>query len=609
MQNCLFGAKPTFQYNRPLPKTFIHFLISTIMQVFHLFFCLLLPFRKALSFQPIYMCNAKSQAHRFLSRHVIWAAFWMAPTVLSAQCISGNCVNGTGTQRYVGGVIYTGRFVNSVREGQGKLTLGNGNVYEGNFSKSKMQGEGTMTYANGDRYVGSWSSDEPSGRGKYYFKSGERYEGTFLKGKFDGNGVMRYPDGVYYAGGWSANKKHGLGKLVGADGEMIKEGNWNMGKFVAAQSNTTSGGAVTTTQQRPNNKPAAGTGKPDLNGLRNCNSVFCRNGQGHFSYPDGSRWVGEFKDGYPNGRGVCYYSNGDRYEGEWVNNAPSGKGVMYFAGGRVYGAVWMSGVPVKELDSNEEVPTDPVRIEPSKNVRIWAVIVGVGRYTAMPSLKFTDDDAYRFYSFLKSPEGGALPDNQIAVLVDDAATRENILKTMRENFLKADANDVVLLYFSGHGLDGCFLPVDYDGYNNKLRHDEVKQIFRQSKAKHKLCIADACHSGSLRYDAMAAKGPAPVTLDRYYRAFEEADGGIALLMSSKAEELSLEDHGLRQGVFTYYILKGLKGAGDSNGDYIVTVKELYNYVYAKVREYTANVQTPVLTGDYDDDMPVALRRN
>jgi hypothetical protein len=281
---------------------------------------------------------------------------------------------------------------------------------------------------------------------------------------------------------------------------------------------------------------------------------------------------------------------------------------MYFATGRVYGAVWLNGAPVKELDSNEEVPDDPVRVEASKNVKIWAVVVGVGRYTAMPSLKFTDDDAYRFYSFLKSPEGGALPDNQITVLVDEAATREGILKAMRVNFLKADANDVVLLYFSGHGIDGSFLPVDYDGFNNKLRHEEVKQIFLQSKAKHKLCIADACHNGSLRYDGLAAKGPAPVTLDRYYKAFEDSDGGIALLMSSKAEELSLEDHGLRQGVFTYYILKGLKGAGDTNGDNIVTIKELYNYVYGRVREYTANVQTPVLTGLYDDNMPVALRR-
>lgn len=543
---------------------------------------------------------------------LLLAFFPLTPT--QAQCVSGNCQNGTGTYRYSGNVTYTGRFVNGQREGNGKMSLTNGNVYEGQFQKGRMQGEGTMTYANGDRYVGPWNNDQPNGKGKYFFKNGgERYEGFFVNGKFEGQGTMRYPDGAYYTGNWSNNKKHGAGKLVDVNGTVIKEGTWSMGKFATAS--PSSGQLANNQSQKPNTpakpsstKPSA-NGKPDVNGLRNCNSTFCRNGQGYFDYPDGSRWVGEFKDGYPQGRGVCYYANGDRYEGEWVSNAPSGKGVMYFASGRVYGAVWLNGNPLKELDSEEDLPSDPIRVEPSKNVKIWAVIVGVGRYTAMPSLKFTDDDAYRFYSFLKSPEGGALPDNQISVLVDEAATREGILRTMREYFLKADANDVVLLYFSGHGLDGCFLPVDYDGYNNKLRHDEVKAIFKQSKAKHKLCIADACHSGSLNYNGMASRGPAPVTLDRYYRAFEETDGGIALLMSSKAEELSLEDHGLRQGVFTYYVLRGLKGAADSNGDYIVTVRELYNFIHGKVREYTANVQTPVLTGDFDDDMPVALRRN
>ena len=84
--------------------------------------------------------------------------------------------------------------------------------------------------------------------------------------------------------------------------------------------------------------------------------------------------------------------------------------------------------------------------------------------------------------------------------------------------------------------------------------------------------------------------------------------GIALLMSSKSEELSLEDHGLRQGVFTYYVLRGLKGAADNNGDYLVTIKELYGYVYSKVREYTANVQTPTLSGKFDAKMPVAMIR-
>jgi uncharacterized caspase-like protein len=227
----------------------------------------------------------------------------------------------------------------------------------------------------------------------------------------------------------------------------------------------------------------------------------------------------------------------------------------------------------------------------------------------MPSLKFPDDDAFRFYSFLKSPEGGALTENQIEILVDESATRENILKTMRTMFLKADENDVVVFYFSGHGLEGSFLPVDFDGYNNKLRHDEVKQIFKMSKAKHKLCIADACHSGSLNYgQGLAAKGPATVSLKRFYQAFEDADGGIALLMSSQSEELSLEDQGLRQGVFTYYVLQGLKGKADNNSDKLVTIKELYNYVYKSVREYTAGMQTPVLTGNYDGSMPVAVPR-
>jgi uncharacterized caspase-like protein len=200
-----------------------------------------------------------------------------------------------------------------------------------------------------------------------------------------------------------------------------------------------------------------------------------------------------------------------------------------------------------------------------------------------------------------------LPENQIEILVDESATRENILKSMRTIFLKADENDVIILYFSGHGLEGCFLPVDFDGYNNKLRHDEVLKLFKESKAKHKLCIADACHSGSMQFgQGLAAKGPASVSLKRFYQAFEDTDGGVALMMSSKSEELSLEDHGLRQGVFTYYVLQGLKGKADNNADKLVTISELYNYVYKNVREYTAGMQSPVITGNYDTAMPVSI---
>ncbi|MEO6758305.1 MAG: caspase family protein, partial [Saprospiraceae bacterium] len=371
---------------------------------------------------------------------------------LAAQCQSGNCQTGTGTYRYSSISTYSGQFVKGLRHGKGKMTLQNGNVYEGQFSNGHIQGQGNMTYTNGDRYVGSWMNDQPNGEGKYFFKTRERYEGQMVNGEFDGSGTMFYTDGAFYIGGWKDNRKNGVGKLVTPDGKTTT-GTWNQGKPVS----TTTATASTQTRpvptgQAPAAKPAST--KPDVTGLRNCGSIYCRSGQGYYDYPDGSRWIGEFKDGYPNGRGTCHYANGDRYEGEWANNAPYGEGVMYFASGRVYGAVWINGAPIRELDSRETVPADPVRVDASKTVKIWAVIVGVGRYTSMPSLKFTDDDAYRFYSFLKSPEGGALPDNQIAVLVDEDATRANILRTMRQYFLKADANDVVLFYYSGHGIEG-----------------------------------------------------------------------------------------------------------------------------------------------------------
>ncbi len=491
------------------------------------------------------------------------ALLWGASQNLMAQCIQGDCRNGTGT--YV--------------------------------------------FANGDRYVGQWAAGKPHGRGTYYFNTRERYEGEFKFGKFDGVGTMYYPDKAYYTGGWRENRKNGRGRMVYPDGRSV-DGLWVDGKMQSALAPTAtpaasggSGAATTPTQSSASSNNSA---RNNVANLRNCNTTFCRSGTGYYDYPDGSRWIGEFKNGVPQGKGICFYASGDRYEGQWANGAPNGTGILY-SGNRVTNAVWVNGHVMHEIDAEEAMPNDPVRVEPTRGVKIYAVIVGVGRYTAMPSLRYTDDDAFRFYSFLKSPEGGALPDDQIVVLVDENATRENILRAMRQYFLKADKNDVVLFFFSGHGLEGCFLPVDYDGYNNKVRHEEIKQIFTQSQAKHKLCIADACHSGTLNY-SLAAKGPAPVSLSRYYQAFEESNGGIALLMSSKAEELSLEDHGLRQGVFTYYLLRGMKGEANTDGDNIITIRELYNYVRTKVREYTANVQNPVLTGMFDDNMPVAFYR-
>ncbi|HLP95084.1 MAG TPA: caspase family protein [Saprospiraceae bacterium] len=527
------------------------------------------------------------------------------------HALSGDCKNGAGIFRYSANSQYNGQFRNGYPYGMGVMVYADGAVYEGIFFYGIKSGEkGTITYVNGDKYIGQWSDDFSNGKGEYWFKSGERFEGSFVYGEFEGQGTMHYTNGAYYSGGWKKSKKHGEGTFYHANGSQ-QSGSWLKGKLIRPD-------AVTPTRQDTpavtnNYNPSyarSNTARPDVAGMRNCGSVFCRNGHGYYDYPDSSRWVGTFNNGYPSGRGVCYYNNGDLYEGEWAKNAPCGEGVVYFASGRMYSAVWVNGSPIEELDADNTIPGEPVRADYNREVKTWAVVVGVGKYMSVPALKFADDDAISFYSHLKSAEGNALPDEQITMLLDDKATRDEILKTMQNTFAKADENDVILFYFSGHGMKGCFLPVDFDKSGNKLYHQEIRQVFKQSKAKHKLCIADACHSGALDYSgALTSNGPARVSLQHIYEAFEDKEGSIALLMSSKPEELSMEDQGLHQGVFTYYLLRGMEGAADYNGDYIVSIRELYVYVYRKVREYTAGIQTPVLTGDYYDALPIAYYRH
>ncbi|HMW38566.1 MAG: caspase family protein [Saprospiraceae bacterium] len=339
--------------------------------------------------------------------------------------------------------------------------------------------------------------------------------------------------------------------------------------------------------------------------LPNCNNAFCKSGKGSLVYADGSRYVGEFVNGEPKGKGICYYANGDRYEGFWDNHAPNGEGVMFFKSGLIYGAIWEHGTAKKQLSSKQEFVFNPdISEDKSKEVKIWSLIVGVSRYEHMPSLKYSDDDAYKIYAFLKSPEGGALPDNQIRLLIDEDATRNNILKALNELCLRADENDVVMMYYSGHGLEGTFIPIDYDGYQNALKHDELRELFNKSHAKHKVCYADACHSGSL----LAAKSPFSSELNYFYEELDKSSGGTAFMMSSKSKEYSLEDGGLRQGIFSHYLIKGLKGDADADHNKTVTIRELFDYVSKNVREYTGSAQSPVIAGDYDENMPVGFIR-
>jgi uncharacterized caspase-like protein len=81
------------------------------------------------------------------------------------------------------------------------------------------------------------------------------------------------------------------------------------------------------------------------------------------------------------------------------------------------------------------------------------------------------------------------------------------------------------------------------------------------------------------------------------------------MLSSDKDQTSLEISSLNQGVFSYYLIAGLKGAADKNSDNTITISELYYYVrdntYAFVKGRSKERQTPILFGSFDREMIIA----
>lgn len=539
---------------------------------------------------------------------------------VQAQCVSGDCRNGRGIFVYPSGAKYIGDFKDGEIHGIGVCYYTDGSKYQGEWRHRFPHGKGTRTYTDGHQHTGLWYRGRPvddkgnfleeyvvetreerdaaidiqsgcidgdckNGQGTFAYPDGSKYDGQFRQSKLQGLGTWYFVNGDRYVGAFENNFPHGKGTLYKADGTQVK-GFWREGEF-------------------------AGSDNPDTQ-RTGCIAGNCVNGEGTYLYKNATAtYRGEFSEGAPHGYGVITYANGDRYEGEWERGEFHGEGLLTRRDGAVVSGRWEYGRYIVPAELEAEMlaqlappsrPSDDRRAFTTPR-KVWAVIVGVGAYTTMPALRYTDDDAYRFYAFLKSVDGGGLRDDQIRILIDEEATRKRILETAKDLFARAKPEDLILFYFSGHGLKGGFLPYDFDGYYNKIYYEELAALLAQSKAAYKICFADACHSGGLYSDNVEDMTE---ELALYYEDLYRRSTGTAIIMSSKAEEISLESAGLRQGVFSHFMIRGLKGEADVDGDGIITIEELYHYIYVNVRAYTGMQQSPLIRGDFDPRMPVAI---
>lgn len=213
--------------------------------------------------------------------------------------------------------------------------------------------------------------------------------------------------------------------------------------------------------------------------------------------------------------------------------------------------------------------------------KIYVVCVGVSDYPGEKNdLELPVKDATALYNlywkYVKAE----------AVLIMDAdATKNNVLGRMKEVFSKAEEDDSVVFFFSGHGYAGGLVASD----NHALEYSDLKKVFSACKARNKMIFADACHSGTAR----EAK-----------KAEREEMKSVMLFLSSRGDEVSFESGRMKNGYFTAALLGALKGGADFNRDRIITARELFTAVSETVKRLSHDNQHPVMWGNFDDDMPV-----
>lgn len=274
-------------------------------------------------------------------------------------------------------------------------------------------------------------------------------------------------------------------------------------------------------------------------------------------------------------------------------------------------------------------PTSTADAAPLRNTsgqpQRWAVIVGVSEYgnPAIKNLAYADRDAKAFAEFLKSSAGGGFEEQRVKVLLNKEATLTNV-KTALFNFLRQTVDkDLVVIYFAGHGAPEPANPNNnyllcYDTDPRSLETtafpmwDVNTALQRYIPSKRVVVFTDACHSGGISSD-IATRGMSATDnnlINQYLTDLSKTKEGIIVFTASQAGEVSQELEKFGHGVFTYYLLEGMKGQADFNNDYTVTIGELMDYVEEKVKRQTSGNQHPTRNqGSYDKDLTISLIPN
>lgn len=224
----------------------------------------------------------------------------------------------------------------------------------------------------------------------------------------------------------------------------------------------------------------------------------------------------------------------------------------------------------------------------------YALVIGNNKYNdpKLAQLQTPQADAQALARVLKSKRIGGFDE----VILLNNQTDAQIRRAISAFLANKKPDDLVLLYFSGHGvLDGrgnLFLALkntDVGALNaTAISSSFLSYEMDNCRSRRQILILDCCHSGAFARGAKAATQKAVTEA-----TFEGGGSGRVVLTASDATQFAFEGDQVipqaetKYSVFTHFLLEGLKtGKADRNRDGKISLDEWYDYCYAGVMAET-----------------------
>jgi uncharacterized caspase-like protein len=230
---------------------------------------------------------------------------------------------------------------------------------------------------------------------------------------------------------------------------------------------------------------------------------------------------------------------------------------------------------------------------------LWILTVGVNKYNSkdITDLRYAVNDAREIIKAFKEQEGKRFNKVNSLLISDDAElkpTAANIIDNL--SFLRrAGQKDVILLFLAGHGKTDSMNDFYFCSSDTVINEDgsirpssAVAASFIVNVSKlpgTKIIFIDSCHSESV-------SGTRKIGSENDALIRELLEPTTTVFNSCKANEFSKENEKEQHGVFTYAILKGIKGEADKEGTGRVTMMALQSYVSSTVQQMTNYAQHP-----------------